>query len=828
MFSLTPTSYSGSAMATLPNPCSAQRESFRASKVSIGDRPRTAMEYDFRNLATDNIFSRAATEKPTPPGLLRGYSEESKFGLLSGKSHSRTKTLSSLYLPLGSRDLSLKDNLGISRWSPNRSDTNSVNRQEISQAFGSIFSRTGRKEKKDRSGNHLFQSSTSNMASDMGKASTHKDRENLNRVNVISEPYNFRHIRHARQEAVPVLMRRPPSDLSLDSRSSSHVLNPIDIERQSNYIFDNLHFENFSSEALAAQVSDDHLQIPVESGNYRNQVPLRKKHVVSGRNIVSQTFLHDDPISPQPCLTPRYPISNHLTEPLPVRMSSRVASSYEPNLCLRSESDLNFPYGLPTPPTPCLTTGHHEYFNHPVITKEVEEESWPLPCTNNTNGPFGVELADVQEEEEFQDEKLVQILDCMQLDGSPSIPVIANGKSFDDDEKLLGSAENYESLEKNEAVALGSAGDEIKPTEKQTTSDSPTSENVSWESDIDWCYENEVEADCDYRWIEDERRGDKYDGKWIEDHNKIDPSKLLKLTEESRALQILPKSNEGDYRKSFFSCLLLPKDAESPPELSPDSIVFPSSIPRDPVSLPGQDFIQSSSMNYPRNECDDLGLHLAQTIPSYYPTPAENDYINGEDCTWEKFKAVSPLRSFNSSFSSSRESMISYCDTRTLSSHSSIISPPSTTASCSVDSPERKHQKNTSNTSVKDCFNTVKTQSLELLPSTHTHHEHSLGTKAAVINFARHTSETLLIDRRKKSLTFDAWRASQPVHLSNAPNPNSNFDDCKSRNSSYIRLRSGQKEVTSIPHTGKLRKKRSQSYNLSMRGKSSYGLFPQI
>lgn len=489
---------------------------------------------------SNNEYSQPTEDGIHLPELMRSQTEESRPVMHPRKSHLRTKGLSSLYHSTGFRDTSLKENLTFSNRTANRLDLSNIHRPDSVHGLVSIFSRNVWKEKKERFVGHVSRASTSSItAKDANLMTKSHDSEFPNSCNTISIPYNFRHIKHTQYDKAPNAVQRVQSEQASDSKSSNSLRNQIELERQALRV-DDLHFENFSSETLNSQTCDERRSIStVDKNRTKQRSVLRKKKIPCENKFLSQASLYNETRIAQD--QTQIPASSlpYLMESLPTRNSSRTPSN----------ADLVFSS------TSALSHTKSEWEN----SLTLGEDSWPLP--NSTNSCFMADLPDVEEEEED-----------LLVGPNKVVSLVENCGSFDDDEKILGTIDDLESISESGSLA------EWDPLHINRNSSIGESHSIcsdleigSWESDIDWCYENEVEADCDYRWIEEEI-------KEAQDEN-------LKTHRALQAPQLMLQVNEPIDVKNFRPSLLLPERVRSP-GLLPVSLAYTNSLtPDTPVNF---------------------------------------------------------------------------------------------------------------------------------------------------------------------------------------------------------------------------------------------------
>jgi hypothetical protein len=372
-----------------------------------------------------------------------------------------------------------------------------------------------------------------------------------------------------------------------------------------------LHFENFSSEALS--VANDERPVPPSSTprSSQQQNRLRKSSIPPPR-LMGITKSHDNLRAPPP-RPPRSPLSPTCPVALPARTSSRTASvlfeKFDPLATTTIERPhANGGFRKPTPFSPPVPPpgptwdeqqrGHLSRLLSHVVTTPGDD-SWPL--TASVSGTFGVELADVQEEEEDIASRRSQTsVELRDLRASQSVPALRRSSL----EKANGSTETLSRIPSNDTTVPPTA--QLDPTFELP--------GDSWESDIDWCYENEVEADCDYQW-------DCAEGN---DSVRTETTPIAQPP-----LELSVQNDERVYRGRFRPSLLVPSPYDLP-ELSPMSNTStPSTDPRTPAFLRPQ---HARSPSHASSFKESHGFNLSPTllIPADFQLQMEQDAMYQE------------------------------------------------------------------------------------------------------------------------------------------------------------------------------------------------------
>jgi hypothetical protein len=211
-------------------------------------------------------------------------------------------------------------------------------------------------------------------------------------------------------------------------------------------------------------------------------------------------------------------------------------------------------------------------------------EAWPL--TASLNGSFGFELPDVQEEDEVAPRKSRT---SFELRASKSFPAL----------RSEASARSHEPFD----VEVSSILTQQAPVSGPPLSPGFRFQDDSWEEDIDYCYDHEIEADCDYQW----------DRCSMEESSvEAGPPLALHLGDDSRSV----------YTGRFRPSLLIPS-AFDVPELSPMSNTSAnSSNPRTPQNF-GR--VRSSSQASSFKECHGFNLSPTLLIPADFQAQMDQE-----------------------------------------------------------------------------------------------------------------------------------------------------------------------------------------------------------
>lgn len=561
-----------------------------------------------------------AIDGPPSPERIRAYTEQMKRSSMFGN-NSRTNTLSSATSSSRSRESTIapSEHSSLSRKSSNRSIASSMrDRPESVQILGSLFSRNGRKARRENSAAASRNASPFGLDSSLVEEDQAKEhygkKTGHRRRNFISGPYNFQHITHTRHDHLPDMSRTSRMELVSEFSAIRAAQAPSHGELKG-IKAENLHFENFSSEEVNTLSSEPtpatspHTS-PERPANHRqsSQPPQR-----SPPRPMAYAKSHDN-LRTAPVRPPRSPLSPTCPVALPARTSSRTASvlfdTFDPlatTTIERPHTNGGFrrpaPFALLNMPTPTLDVQQD-------IAVSPDHQSWPL--TAPLSGNFGVELADVQEEEEDVKSKVSRMSTASaDLRTCQSVPALR---------------QSLERPETRMSTTLGlSPRDATFPLNAKQSRPKSQFFGDSWESDIDWCYDHEVEADCDYQW----------DRRSMEGGIPADCG----LESSQPQLQLRLQNEERTYRGRFRPSLIV-SSALEPPELSPSSLTSPTSA--DPRT-PGH-FLKTHirSPSYASSFKESHGFHLSPSllIPADFQSEMEQDVIYTDRYNHEAFSGA--------------------------------------------------------------------------------------------------------------------------------------------------------------------------------------------
>jgi hypothetical protein len=830
-------------------------------KPSKRDNPSSAPKNE---TVSSPDFLEPAIDGPPSPERIRAYTEQMKRSSIFGN-NSRTNTFSSATSSSRSRESTAPstDNLSLSRRSSNRSNTSSMpsvrsERPESVAIFGSIFSRAGRKVRRGNDAAGLNRSSSSLAISAVGESTFEEGSakeyyygkgRSPRRKHLISGPYNFQHVTHTRQDHLPNLKRASRMQLVSEFSAIRASQSPTKGELKGIRAED-LHFENFSSEAL---VAEQPAPAPQSSPKSPRQRSVLRKSVTppQPQRAMSYAKSHDNLRIPPP-RPPRSPLSHACPIAPPARTSSRTASilfnTFDPlatTTIERPYTNNGFrrpaPFSLPSPAPPSSSWREHQEGNssRPVSHAVTipGDEAWPL--TASLTGNF--ELADVQEEdEEVISRKSRASVASSELRMSQSVPAL----------RRLSYEQANDLFENRMTTTLGRSpsGETVVPR-KTPLSLGFQLVHDSWEDDIDYCYEHEVEADCDYQWDRCSMEEERVTNEVAQAQPQPQPILELHLQDEERV-----------YHGRFRPSLLTPTPFDLP-ELSPMSNASTaSSHPRTPSN-----FLQPNHARSPSHASsfkESHGFHLSPTllIPTDFQLHMEQDEIYHEHYNTVPGSAaifvqepyqhsISPIDEGTSSTASYRSSNFSRGSARS-SSSTRIGSQDYMMLLGRTGNLSEEHRSVGSASSLPD-----------LIPSTARQSEIDLSAKVAGLHIPDEHIDSApapeiagpapalasLQHRRNKSLVLDGLRrgvnhfppAASQVSVNESANANGNLSpveesfpispsDGKGQGSLHGRKTSAPTVSTVKEFKGRARAATSAANLPGGKRRGSYMLFPQV
>ena len=629
-----------------------------------------------RDLGPSAESLEPAIDGPPSHEGIRAYTEQMKRSSIFGN-NSRTNTLSSATSSFRSHESisASTDGLSLSRKSSSRSSMSGMpsiraERAESVQMFGrKLFSRRGRRTKDDRNASGGSLASAGEDISEEGSAKERYYGQGSSRrgtmpsaistpfadrrtKHLISSPFNFQHLTHTKHENLPDLERSTQLQLASESSALRASQSPTQGELKGIHAQD-LHFGNFSSDALATSPPEDVNSRP-KSRDQRKPGVLRKSAVPPQRPTSSFAKPHNNLKASRtapPARPPRSPMSPTCPVDLPTRISSRTASilfdQFDPfatTTTNRPETSGGFrrpaPLSLSTPPPPPRWSEQEQFSSERQMshaTSSEEKEAWPL-TTASPSGIFGAELADVQEEEEEAAIRRSRVSSASgELRNSRSVPALR-----------LRTPSQPDSPETPRILAM------LPASQRPPLSPGFQMTDDSWDNAIDYAYEHEAEADCDYQW----------DRCSVEDDNATIGEAAVSHVESPVLDLHLEDDDRSAYHGRFRPSLLIPS-ALDVPELSPMSNASTTpSNPHTPSHFLQPGLVRSSSHTSSFKESHGFNLSPSLLIPSDFKSQMDQDALYAQHyCTGTTAASIfvqEPYHHFMSPVDESFSSTASY------------------------------------------------------------------------------------------------------------------------------------------------------------------------
>ncbi|KAM0131755.1 hypothetical protein ACHAP3_006752 [Botrytis cinerea] len=467
------------------------------------------------------FFEPAIDGPPSPQGI-RAYTEQMRRGsAFAAKSNTPSITSASSFRSRQS-SLDSSNRIELQRQSSGRSNGSSMatkDRPDSLNLFGkTIFSRSSKKFRRNHTsmGGSSLSLASGSSEKDRSDASSHSPPPTSYRArkNTISGPYNFQHITHTQQNELPNLRELPPTRLVSEFSALRASQAPTNGNLKGIRARD-LMFENFSSVAIDYAPDVDAPRSPTSPKSPSCPVtpqrrPVFRASVSPPQNQpwrpINYSMSHDN-LRSVPARPMRSPESPRCSVNPPARTSSRAASNFfnhvedlgpldfsqplaDANDNLQ-ESAFDFtPQTHPSPPKWERRESEVsiKHLSHAVTTPG--EEAWPLSAP--LSGSFGVDLADVLEEDEYvRTRSRESSTDGGELRLSKSVPGLRM--------RALEQAPDMPDM----PPVLGRLGS-IDTTRFSKIPSSPKLNLAtdSWEDAIDFCYEDEGGEDWDYEFDE--------------------------------------------------------------------------------------------------------------------------------------------------------------------------------------------------------------------------------------------------------------------------------------------------------------------------------------
>ncbi|KAL2156103.1 hypothetical protein VTH82DRAFT_848 [Thermothelomyces myriococcoides] len=501
-------------------------------------RPVTSAEATLYDAPSIDQLLDPAVEGPPSPESIRELGQRMKRASVNDKhqSHQTTSSGSSSLRSLTSADRPSWDNgpdgKTLSRRSSGRSTSSSMpskERPESVQIFGkTIFSRKGRARRESStqgSSSSLYSTDVvadalqSAQRSASGRESTipalfglrrnakQDQAGESHRKLTISGPYNFQHVAHTQREDALVL------EHGSQSVSASESAQPHGQGWPKGARADEMHFAGFSSDSLPLGEEDVTAAaptVPYETSLRRKPSVVKKRS--SSRRVLnrsqSQEQIRTGVPPPRP---PRSPVDQSASggPVVPPRGPSRMFNRHERFDSIdRPQTSASFrgqqQYADPPGSPPATSYGYapdmdviHEHAASTTAIGSRDEANWPLPCPSSNTSQHT--LSHVPEEEEqlpahSRQRSRASIASNSSLRGSQSVPMLRGFAARQNGESARRTSDASDTLGRFEMLAAQQA------LRQALIENQDALPREDWEDDIDYCYDHEAEANCDYEW----------------------------------------------------------------------------------------------------------------------------------------------------------------------------------------------------------------------------------------------------------------------------------------------------------------------------------------
>ncbi|ATY59578.1 PAK-box P21-Rho-binding [Cordyceps militaris] len=513
-----PSYYSG--FASRPAPLLRDRPAKNVDKTCVSQRGQTSD-------APGTITGLAelylpAVEAPPSPESLRQLNADMRMAtnLRRGYGHKLGSSSSSVLSFGGDLDQVL-DNMDMVRRSSFTSTESTHLSRDASEAFQhfskNLFHRRGRsKQESTSSGSSLYSAEVPSDPAGAMKDSvipklftrrkpSRDEPATLHKRFQISDPFNFQHVTHTNRDTVEDVLaleddQLDPSRFRGRPRAATGV---------SQHTYTNVLAETVAEHETRTDILPPRPRLAARhTGSFQTMRRFIKSGKVADLPVPIPTSAPANRQPPQrpPRSPPVSPESS--SPPVPPRVSSRqrfYSTAIETRTSYFAERPVNAGnFQRPRPFTPSSPTPACEAFTPPTDFSSIPQEgllgrprtatpepAWPL--ASPTIASFEAPLPDLIEDDGHTSWSSVAHTNRnstnASLRGSRSVPTLA---------KL---AEEQGAAVANEKFIEPSAWSaQMKMALEESVDDSPTLGRASWEDDIDYCYEHEAEADCDYQW----------------------------------------------------------------------------------------------------------------------------------------------------------------------------------------------------------------------------------------------------------------------------------------------------------------------------------------
>ncbi|CAE7007884.1 hypothetical protein CFE70_001516 [Pyrenophora teres f. teres 0-1] len=415
-------------------------------------------------------------------------------------------------------------------------------------------------------------------------------------ISRISSPFDFQHLSHTDRHQIPALEQAVGERATgyFAMRSQPHHQGP-----------ESLHFNNFSSENLtnpgerplsALSSRSPRSEVPNQDGENAFQMPASRRPLRLARSIesFSQPGVSSWKHSQTPSITSTTPSSPHFPPGTAFVISDAAYDEHwsAARRLSRSkrESGVWDSFALTTVTTPELPGIQEDssYFGHALTTPDDS-------AIHATTPPFSPSLADVAEEPE----KFVSPRPAPQpptknpvsprspyfgsflLQNQRTPPYVnaqSQGQSY-----ISPKSDPFARPESQMSDTLGSSHLTRKSSVRRPTirrqSNTWRAIEESWEEDVDYIYDNALEADCDFEW---DRISD----------NGADDAHVSNAAQYP--IRVSSTNDQERFASTTFRTSLLVPSRNSLPELVPTSAISTSTISTGLPTTPSELFVNNS------------------------------------------------------------------------------------------------------------------------------------------------------------------------------------------------------------------------------------------
>lgn len=516
-------------------------------------------QYTVSTLEAENYadFFEPAVEGPPSPAVIRAFNDKVKQSSVSYRHVNEQTTSSGSSPPISYASHDRRpsweqtweqalDSFTLSRKSSVKSTTSSMpskERPESVQAIGkAIFNRKSKFRRESLNEISTGDLTPPEMPTDRSRALSSISKETLlgsmsifsrrktvqagdevgQKKPLISSPYNFQHVAQIHRDQLPALQRADQSTLHNELASAQN--SPALSERLS----EDLHVPDFASGRTMPREEDDsvppHVVLHSRENSTSRPPSIHKSHP---RQWIKQAKSQDQIRGTPPPRPPRSPSSLNMgyfdfappappsrnpsrpsiprrdseALPNPGRQHSTAAAAFRfPSPLVVQEEEASSPA---VSPGAHVVSGRERRFSHLFVPAEIP--NWPLsaPLVNSSSGTFEAALPEVPEEEEqsgFPSRSGPAVKSTLSsLKGSISVPALRKSSLSN------ASSGAHDRNVSRDSVVLGaldmSTFRQIAECDiSNRAQDLDALRRDSWEAVIDYAYEHEMEADCEYDW----------------------------------------------------------------------------------------------------------------------------------------------------------------------------------------------------------------------------------------------------------------------------------------------------------------------------------------